>query len=1069
MFARAGNPGPHSTRRRLLFLALAGVATLGTAVGAVSWHDARAPGSARTLFDDGLTAAQRGDPRRAMDLYLAAWRTDPDFLPALLSLGSHAPSSYPDSVLRALDSVALRAGGPLLAQCARQVLSPHFRTVAPDTFALNGNRRVRRCGAVAQAMYRPYPHETNVWRENLASPYAATMHLDAMLRRDPAAALEEARALAHSRAHPMVRLPAWGIAIFALHKLGRHDEARTMEAGLRQLGRQWGAELHVLRIESQHVAILANVAPDSVSSHMHAVAAQARRELNALLPRLHPYHRAQELSQLGVNLLDTGQLPDAVATFDRLIALADSVQDPGLAAHAYGRRGRALVKLGRHDEARRSLLRGRELGERSGNVTALREVSHDLLHLYEALAQPDSAVAAGHAFALYSDRLMSVETQIMAHRDLGWLHRRAGQRALAHREFSAMVAAIDTLQRQVVWAAEYYEYIGDLDRARRYYALGNQEGPDRARALSGLARVSEALGDVERAMEYARAADRDTLSWFPEYTLLLPGVMARSGRLEEARELLRAGRNRAAARGKVHGVAQLALESAEVELQLGSGGNAAALADSALTAATQVGATELAVRARALLAMAALEMGAPPAEALTRLRRAVALGDQMRVPQLSASLHQTLGDGLRRAGDGRNALREYAVAAAWVDSIAALWRSDSDRATYLGARVRVTNRALAAIVQDLRLGDRAAQYAYWSTRRKGGDAASARRAARVLRLADKHTAIVDFTVLDTVVAALVVTSDGATIHRLPVASDSLGVRVARFLAPIAPRIGSAVDAGRIGFDSVAAAQLYADLVAPIRGALGGRKWLAIVPDGYLHGLPFDALIAGGAGSGERRYLIDDYVVRYALTLDMGSDALTYPASRKVLAVSGSAPATDAGVAEEVAAITEVLGGRAQVLADAGAVRSALAASAGRPGIVHFATHAEANDANPDYARLSLGAPPGGSGEWLHAFEIRETRLDDALVVLSACQTAAGRLVSEGSLSLSRAFLQAGAGATIATLWPVGEPTAGLMRSFYRLMADGARVDDALRAARLEFRRSGNEHPFYWAPFILTTR
>lgn len=1038
-------------------------------------RDARAPGAASALFHDGLTAALRGNQRRATDLYLAAWRANPEFLAALLSLGNLSPFSYPDTVLRALDSAALRAGGPLLMHCARQVLSPHFRSIPIDSFAHSGNRLIRRCGSLVQALYRPSPHDTDIWRQHIQSPSAAAMYLEGIERRDPAAALEEARALAHSRAHPMVRLQAYGVAIFALHRLGRDDEARTWEAALRQLGRQWGAEVHVLRIEAQHVALMAHVASDSASSHLHAVVARARHDMSVLFPRLHVHDRALELSQRGVNQLDSGQLADAVGTFDRLIALADSVQDPGLAAYAHGRRGRALVKLGRHDEARRSLLRGRELGERSGNVTALREVSHDLLHLYEALGQPDSAVAAGRAFASYSDRLMSPATRIMAHRDLGWLHRRAGQRALAHREFSAMVAAIDELQQQAVWAAEYYEYIGDLDRARHYYALEKPSGPDRGRALSGLVRVSEALGDVQRAMEYARAADRDTLSWFPEYTLLLPGVMARNGRLEEARELLRAGRHRAMASGKVHGMAQLALESAEVELQLGSGGTAAALADSARTAATQVGATEIAVRARALAALAALEMGVLPAEALARLRRAVAQGDRMRVPQLSAALHQALGDGLRRAGDVRAALREYAIAAAWVDSIAARWRTDSDRATYLGARVRVTNRALAAIVQDLRLSDRAAQYAYWSTRRKGGDAASAGRMLRELRRPDPHTAIVDFTVMDTAVAALVVTSDGATIHRLPVTSDSLAPRVARFLAPIAPRIGSAVDAGRIGFDSVAASQLYADLVAPIRGALTGRTRLAIVPDGYLHGLPFDALVpgsdAGGGAGGGRRYLIDDFVVRYAMSLDTRFDELPNAQSRTALAVVGWAPAEDAGVAAEIAAVTEMLGGRVQVLADAGAVRLALASPSRRPDIVHFATHAEANDANPDYARLSLGAPSDGrgSGEWLHAFEIRDARLDGALVVLSACRTAAGRVVSEGSLSLSRAFFQAGAGATIATLWPVGEPTAELMRSFYRRMVDGAPVDDALRAARLEFRRSRSDHPFHWAPFVLTTR
>jgi CHAT domain-containing protein len=125
--------------------------------------------------------------------------------------------------------------------------------------------------------------------------------------------------------------------------------------------------------------------------------------------------------------------------------------------------------------------------------------------------------------------------------------------------------------------------------------------------------------------------------------------------------------------------------------------------------------------------------------------------------------------------------------------------------------------------------------------------------------------------------------------------------------------------------------------------------------------------------------------------------------------------------------------------------------------------------NPDLARLAL-TPDSIDDGWLHAFEIRALRLDGALVVLSACETAAGRLAAgEGTLSLSRAFLQAGAVGTVSTLWPVGAPTATLMAEFYRQLAAGSAPAAALRFARLELRASGYEQPFYWAPFVLTTR
>jgi CHAT domain-containing protein len=263
-------------------------------------------------------------------------------------------------------------------------------------------------------------------------------------------------------------------------------------------------------------------------------------------------------------------------------------------------------------------------------------------------------------------------------------------------------------------------------------------------------------------------------------------------------------------------------------------------------------------------------------------------------------------------------------------------------------------------------------------------------------------------------------------------------------------------------------RVYREIVDPLLPLLGGRTRLTILPDGVLHTLPFDALITSRF---PRRYMIDDYTIAY--TTFAGVGRAQQPPNRRwsVLAVGPPDGRAVAGAAEELAAVATVLGDRLTIVeghaATAAGVRERLARNRGN--VLHVATHAEANDASPDHARLAMAADSSSPGGWLHAYEIREWELGGALVVLSACETAAGRLAGgEGTLSLSRAFLQAGADGTVATLWPIGAPTAALMRPFYNALDAGAPTADALRIARLELRRAGYDHPFYWAPFVLTT-
>ena len=102
-------------------------------------------------------------------------------------------------------------------------------------------------------------------------------------------------------------------------------------------------------------------------------------------------------------------------------------------------------------------------------------------------------------------------------------------------------------------------------------------------------------------------------------------------------------------------------------------------------------------------------------------------------------------------------------------------------------------------------------------------------------------------------------------------------------------------------------------------------------------------------------------------------------------------------------------------------------------------------------RSAVLLSPGSEGEdgLLQAREIQALDLDGKIVVLSACQTAAGAAVDgEGMLSLARAFFEAGARAVIGTRWPIRDAdAAALFDTFYRGIGEGLSLSEALAASQ----------------------
>jgi CHAT domain-containing protein len=125
----------------------------------------------------------------------------------------------------------------------------------------------------------------------------------------------------------------------------------------------------------------------------------------------------------------------------------------------------------------------------------------------------------------------------------------------------------------------------------------------------------------------------------------------------------------------------------------------------------------------------------------------------------------------------------------------------------------------------------------------------------------------------------------------------------------------------------------------------------------------------------------------------------------------------------------------KALVGAAAAKKTFMTEAGQYAVIHLATHAIMDDSNPMYSRLIMArseTDPDDDG-LLEAREITQPNLHADLVVLSACQTARGRVgVGEGMVGMSWAFLVAGAQTMVATQWKVDSAsTATLMINFHK--------------------------------------
>ena len=275
--------------------------------------------------------------------------------------------------------------------------------------------------------------------------------------------------------------------------------------------------------------------------------------------------------------------------------------------------------------------------------------------------------------------------------------------------------------------------------------------------------------------------------------------------------------------------------------------------------------------------------------------------------------------------------------------------------------------------------------------------------------------------------------------------------------------------------------------------------LLIIPHGRLMNLPFESLLTKPENEEQASYaslpwLLRDYSVQYARSAtvyfrttqrkgrannqqvlafapEFGAKGESSPRAITLRDAAKGNFKSLPGAAKEVSLLSTLFTGK--YFHGFNASEKNFVTNAGPYSLLHLATHAAADSANPNNSQLIF--TPADTCDTLydgilHAWEIYNLSLNADLAVLSACETGTGKIQEgEGMLSLSRAFNYAGCPAVVSSLWKAeDDATLKIMASFYHHLKEGMPKDLALQKAKLEYLAENDpytSHPYFWAAFV----
>jgi CHAT domain-containing protein/Tfp pilus assembly protein PilF len=744
-----------------------------------------------------------------------------------------------------------------------------------------------------------------------------------------------------------------------------------------------------------------------------------------------------DLGNLALCHLGLGEIPEALAKLDRAMALAVEAGLEKDRADWLKGKGTVLLEIGRYGEGMELVQEALEIYEGGSLDRELLEALAELGGLHLLLG--DAQTAEGYfqrslALSREIGHARGVLTNLFALGDLEWYRQRYDLAASHYMQATAgadEAGDIGGLTIGRLQLAFTYRDQERLDDARREAALGLELAESQGVRLQ-VAEAHFALGDIERLAGAPEAAivqfDRGERLVAelgePEIAWRLAHGRGRSlealGRqrqaveayqravslIETVRGRLRQDRFRA---GYIEDKHQVYTDLARVLLRLGRQAEAFYYSEK--------------LRARAYLDL--LSRGRTPRPTGEQLRRELEL--RQRVRRLEAELE--LEEAEPASGQRRQALAVFS---------SQLAEAEREYDTFLSDLHQV----------DPRLAET------WSL------AVPAEEVVR--RALPEGAVLIEFLVADDEVLVFAMDRQRLRSFTVPLTRQELKVRVELLrdlvLRPSDTRwTGPATSLGEL-------------LIEPLRsrGMLRSASRLFLVPHDVLHYLPFAALPTGRPA----RPLVEGHEIVYLPSAANLVYAGGENGPRDGLLAMAPARARLRFAAEEARSVVEVFPENHQLLVGETATEGAFKSVAGEFGKLHLATHSTWNRMNPLLSRLELEPSDGEDGH-LEVHEILGLDLAADLVTLSACETALGSShfaqipAGDDFVGLTRAFLHAGGGAVLASLWEVDDrSTLELMRDVYSRLIDedpSAALAGAQRALLADDRLA---HPYHWAAFVL---
>jgi len=822
-------------------------------------------------------------------------------------------------------------------------------------------------------------------------------------------------------------------------------------------------------------------------------------------------------ADLGVVLVRFGEFDESRRLLEAAHDRAQELKDDSVCFRTLVNLGTVHTNLSAFDQALACYEEAARIVRKLGDDAGLARVLANSSILHRRLGDYPRALAD----ALEARRLFVEQNDVAAAAKacdlLGDVYSVRGEYAEALRYYARELDAADLLEpvdvaNALTSVANVHLSLEQPDKALRYYelalrrqeAMGDQLGAIITRgnmgtALFHLREYDKALRVLQRTLDVAR--ERSMQGAVADMLSNLGGVYYQKGEYDQAlahhTEALALRR----AIGQRFGIAVAEGNLGLCHKALGDYDEAVRCFESAVASAHELGDLDTEVRNVLDLAGAYLAQDHPD-QALAQTRRAFAglalLSAGLGADQADAARERwyvSIENGVRAAlllddADGLSTVLEHCRAGVLREALGGrgavgdpevppelLDRERAARHVVFGCRARLQRAQAAGALDEIRAAQEALQEAQddfgvivsriQREAKKKADVRSLEPATlpEIQAALAPEDAFVSYVFLEEGAAALVVTAKKARIADLG-PSEGLESELAPF------RAGS--EEGEFPGDTLARAR--AELVRPLELPDGVRR-VIVAPDGWLAYAPFallfphsdlayvpsgsvlTALRARGAARGTRVLALGD------------PDYGTAP-DRVALQVMRSGeqlvPLPGSGAEARAAGDVVLLGKQAT---EAGLV--AALAKRKRWRAVHLACHGLMHPERPLLSSLAL-TPGGGRDGFLSTVEIFRLKIPADLVVLSACETARGKIYrAEGVMGFTRAFLIAGSSRVLVSLWKVDDAaTRALMEQFYGRWnpkeGAGEAAATALREAQQAVAAMRDEwrEPRFWAAWQL---